>query len=226
MVRGIMQTVGKIYNKIPVQYHDEIRPYFSEDVVYIITKKLGIDSDIGLATSIIFFVVGICFGWFGGHLRLRAFFWGSITLILLTNIIVMIGYKAWIGHYLYLPQFWVNVPLMLLPVAGILYQLRDYLKIVGRGKIKYHLTFKELSPHTGGEPFVSLHIPSYNEEPDMLIKTIEHVTQLNYRNYELIIIENNTRDENVWKPVEKFVKELGKDHIRFYHFDTLEGYKS
>jgi cellulose synthase/poly-beta-1,6-N-acetylglucosamine synthase-like glycosyltransferase len=226
MVRGIMQTVGKIYNKIPVQYHDEIRPYFSEDVVYIITKKLGIDSDIGLATSIIFFVVGICFGWFGGHLRLRAFFWGSITLILLTNIIVMIGYKAWIGHYLYLPQFWVNVPLMLLPVAGILYQLRDYLKIVGRGKIKYHLTLKELSPHTGEEPFVSLHIPSYNEEPDMLIKTIEHVTQLNYRNYELIIIENNTRDENVWKPVEKFVKELGKDHIRFYHFDTLEGYKS
>lgn len=42
----------------------------------------------------------------------------------------------------------------------------------------------------------------------MLIRTIEHVTRLNYTNYELIIIENNTRDESVWKPVEKFVREL------------------
>ena len=138
----------------------------------------------------------------------------------------MIGYKAWIGHYLYLPQFWVNVPLMLLPVAGILYQLRDYLKIVGRGKIRHHLTYHELFPLNGPEPFVSLHIPSYNEEPDMLIRTIAHVTKLHYTNYELIIIENNTRDETVWRPVEKFVSELRNPNIRFYHFDTIEGYKS
>lgn len=134
----------------------------------------------------------------------------------------MIGYKAWIGHYIYLYQFWVNIPLMLLPVAGILYQLRDYMKIVGRGAIKHHLTYSDLTPITGREPFVSIHIPSYNEEPEMLIKTIEHVTQLDYTNYELIIIENNTSDESVWKPVQAFVEKLGKPHIRFYHFDTLE----
>lgn len=74
MVRGITQTVGKIYNKIPVRYHENIRPYFSEDIVYIVTKKLGIDSDIGLATSLLFLCVGLLFGWFGAHLRLRAFF--------------------------------------------------------------------------------------------------------------------------------------------------------
>lgn len=33
---------------------------------------------------------------------------------------------------------------MLLPVAGVLYQLRDYLKIVGRGKIRHHLTYESL----------------------------------------------------------------------------------
>lgn len=60
----------------------------------------------------------------------------------------------------------------------------------------------------------------------MLIKTIEHVTQLDYSNYELIIIENNTRDENIWRPVEKYVASLGKPNIRFYHFDELDGYKS
>jgi glycosyltransferase involved in cell wall biosynthesis len=56
----------------------------------------------------------------------------------------------------------------------------------------------------------------------MLIRTIEHVTKLNYTNYELIVVENNTRDESVWKPVEIFVKDLGDSRIRFYHFDKLE----
>ncbi len=114
---------------------------------------------------------------------------------------------------------------MLLPVAGVLYQLRDYLKIVGRGKIHNHLVYSELTP-AETEPFVSLHIPSYNEEPEMLIRTIEHVLQLNYQNYELIIIENNTQNEALWRPVEEYVSGLGKSNIRFYHFDEIEGYKS
>jgi glycosyltransferase involved in cell wall biosynthesis len=42
----------------------------------------------------------------------------------------------------------------------------------------------------------------------MLIKTIEHVLGLEYTNYELIIVENNTQDEAVWKPVADFVKSL------------------
>ena len=81
-------------------------------------------------TTLLFILVGIIYGWLGAHLRNKAFFYGSMTLLGLINIMIMIGYKAWIGHYLSLPQFWINVPLMLLPVAGILYQLRDYLKIV------------------------------------------------------------------------------------------------
>ena len=56
----------------------------------------------------------------------------------------------------------------------------------------------------------------------MLIRTIEHVLKLDYTNYELIIIENNTADESVWRPVQDFVEKLGKAHIRFYHFDELE----
>ena len=102
------------------------------------------DSDIGLCTSILFFFTVLCMGIFGRHLRTIPFLCGTITLLILINIIVMIGYKAWIGHYIYLYQFWINVPLMLLPVAGILYQLRDYLKIVGRGHIKHHTTYQTL----------------------------------------------------------------------------------
>lgn len=222
MVRGIANTVDAIVHKIPEKYATKIDNIVSGDMVYRLTKFLNIDSDIGLATSFIFLIVSIIFGWLGGHLRFRAFFWGSLTLLGLINILVMIAYKAWIGHYLYLPQFWINVPLMLLPIMGILYQLRDYLKIIGRGHIQNHITYKNLSPFAGEEPFVSIHIPSYNEEPEMLIRTIKNVTNLDYTNYELIIIENNTRDEKIWKPVEKFVQELSDPRIRFYHFDSLE----
>lgn len=208
MVRGIANTVDAVVNKIPDRYATKIDDIFSGDMVYRLTKVLNIDSDIGLATSFIFLTVSIIFGWLGGHLRFRAFFWGSMTLLGLINILVMVGYKAWIGHYIYLPQFWINIPLMLLPIMGILYQLRDYLKIVGRGHIRHHITYKNLTPFAGDEPFVSLHIPSYNEEPEMLIHTIRCVTRLDYTNYEVIIIENNTQDEKIWKPVERFVREL------------------
>lgn len=95
-------------------------------------------------TTLLLFFIFLGYGILGGHLRFKAFFYGSLTFIGLVNILVMIGYKAWIGHYIYLPQFWVNVPLMLLPIAGILYQLRDYLKIVGRGYIHNHLTYDSL----------------------------------------------------------------------------------
>ena len=95
-------------------------------------------------TTILLFFIFIILALLGSHLRFKAFLYGTLTLVGLVNILVMIGYKAWIGHYIYLPQFWVNVPLMLLPVAGILYQLRDYLKIVGRGKIKHHMTYETL----------------------------------------------------------------------------------
>ena len=60
----------------------------------------------------------------------------------------------------------------------------------------------------------------------MLIRTIEHVVKLDYPNFELIVLENNTKDPAIWKPVEEFVKKLNLPHIRFYHFEGIPGYKS
>jgi cellulose synthase/poly-beta-1,6-N-acetylglucosamine synthase-like glycosyltransferase len=224
MMRIIDNTLVKIEDKIPEKYRDNY--FLTPGLISIWLKKIGLNSDIGLLTSIFFAFVSLIYGWKGGHLRKLPFLAGALTLLILINICIMIGYKAWIGHYIYLYQFWINVPLMLLPIAGILYQLRDYLKIVGHGHIKHHLTYADLHPLTGEEPFVSIHIPSYNEEPEMLIRTIEHVRALEYSRFELIIVENNTKDPAVWQPVEKYVQELHDPRIRFYHFAPLEGYKS
>lgn len=73
--------------------------------------------------------------------------------------------------------------------------------------------------------FVSIHIPSFNEPPDLLKNTLKHLSLLKYKNYEVIVVDNNTVDEAVWKPVEKYCNELG-NNFKFFHIDKLEGFKA
>ena len=73
-------------------------------------------------------------------------------------------------------------------------------------------------------PMVSLHVPAYNEPPDMLIETIQSLEALDYPNYEIVVIDNNTRDEDVWRPVEAYC--AGRDRVRFIHVAPWPGYKS
>ena len=52
------------------------------------------------------------------------------------------------------------------------------------------------------QPKVSIHVPAYNEPPDMLIETLDALARLDYSNFEVLVIDNNTPDEAVWRPVE------------------------
>ncbi len=74
-------------------------------------------------------------------------------------------------------------------------------------------------------PIVSIHVPAYNEPPDMMIETLNSLANLDYPRYEVIVIDNNTKDESVWRPVEQHCKELG-DKFRFYHKSPLAGFKA
>src|SRR5439155_471745 len=72
--------------------------------------------------------------------------------------------------------------------------------------------------------FVSLHIAPYNEPPDMLIETIKSVEALDYPHFEVVVIDNNTEDPEVWQPVERYCK--GHSRVRFVHVENLSGYKA
>jgi cellulose synthase/poly-beta-1,6-N-acetylglucosamine synthase-like glycosyltransferase len=73
-------------------------------------------------------------------------------------------------------------------------------------------------------PKVSLHVPAYNEPPDMLIETIRSLDRLDYPNYEIVVVDNNTRDPAVWQPVARWCEP--RRRVRFVHVDHLPGYKS
>jgi cellulose synthase/poly-beta-1,6-N-acetylglucosamine synthase-like glycosyltransferase len=72
-------------------------------------------------------------------------------------------------------------------------------------------------------PMVSLHIPAHNEPPDMVIATLRSLLQLDYPRYEIILIDDNTDDEDLWRPVEAWCARHG---VKFAHLDNWPGYKS
>jgi exo-beta-1,3-glucanase (GH17 family)/cellulose synthase/poly-beta-1,6-N-acetylglucosamine synthase-like glycosyltransferase len=74
-------------------------------------------------------------------------------------------------------------------------------------------------------PMVSIHVPAYNEPPDMLIQTLDALSRLDYPRFEVLVIDNNTKDPQVWQPVEAHCRKLG-ERFRFFHVDPLAGFKS
>jgi exo-beta-1,3-glucanase (GH17 family)/cellulose synthase/poly-beta-1,6-N-acetylglucosamine synthase-like glycosyltransferase len=74
-------------------------------------------------------------------------------------------------------------------------------------------------------PKVSVHVPAYNEPPEMLIETLNALERLDYPDFEVLVIDNNTRDEAVWRPVEVHCQKLGA-RFRFFHVDPLAGFKA
>jgi Glycosyltransferase like family 2 len=72
-------------------------------------------------------------------------------------------------------------------------------------------------------PMVSLHVPAHNEPPEMVIETLRSLLRLDYPRYEVILIDDNTDDEDLWRPVQAWCARHG---VKFAHLDNWPGYKS
>lgn len=79
--------------------------------------------------------------------------------------------------------------------------------------------------NNAAKPFVSIHVPCYNEPADMMCETLDALARLDYPNFEVIVLDNNTKDEAVWRPVEAHCRALGP-RFRFFHFDNVKGFKA
>ncbi|SEQ08286.1 Exo-beta-1,3-glucanase, GH17 family [Azotobacter beijerinckii] len=82
-------------------------------------------------------------------------------------------------------------------------------------------------PVTGDEayrPKVSIHVPCYNEPPEMVKQTLDALARLDYPDYEVLVIDNNTKDPAVWQPLEEHCARLGP-RFKFFHVAPLAGFK-
>jgi cellulose synthase/poly-beta-1,6-N-acetylglucosamine synthase-like glycosyltransferase/exo-beta-1,3-glucanase (GH17 family) len=93
-------------------------------------------------------------------------------------------------------------------------------------KRKWRRRFMPLPAHAPDEqPFVSIHLACHNEPPEMVIATIDSLAALDYENFEVLVLDNNTRDEALWRPLEKRCAELGPK-FRFFHLMNWPGFKA
>lgn len=74
-------------------------------------------------------------------------------------------------------------------------------------------------------PKVSIHVPAYNEPAEMMIETLNSLARLDYPDFEVVVVDNNTKDESVWRPVEAHCLKLGSK-FKFFHVAQLKGFKA
>jgi len=72
---------------------------------------------------------------------------------------------------------------------------------------------------------VSLHVPVYNEPPEVVERTLRTLAVLDYPNFEVLVVDNNTPDASAWRPLEQVCRDLGP-RFRFMHLDRWPGFKS
>jgi glycosyltransferase involved in cell wall biosynthesis len=106
--------------------------------------------------------------------------------------------------------------------AAYLWELCDAL---GTENWRRRITARGLPADVPGTylPFVSLHVPAHNEPPEMVIQTLTALTQLDYPAFEIIAIDDNTDDPQLWLPVQSWCAANG---VRFQHLSDWPGFKS
>ena len=89
-------------------------------------------------------------------------------------------------------------------------------------RTRHSRSLPQADPHY--QPMVSIHIPAYNEPPELLIETIKAVEGMDYPYFEIVVIDNNTKDPAVYGPVEEYCR--GRERVRFVHVAPWPGYKA
>ena len=88
---------------------------------------------------------------------------------------------------------------------------------------KYDESYTPASQQTGYK--IAIHVPISNEDPEVVLRTLEALRNLNYEDFQVWVIDNNTRSDDLWMPVEKYCHDF-PEVFNFYHVEYLEGFKA
>ncbi|MCW3475788.1 glycosyltransferase [Limobrevibacterium gyesilva] len=74
-------------------------------------------------------------------------------------------------------------------------------------------------------PKVSIHVPICNEPPHMVRRTLDALAELDYPDFEVLVVDNNTTDPGLWEPVAEHCSRLGP-RFRFFTLGRWPGFKA
>src|SRR5512138_689828 len=92
-------------------------------------------------------------------------------------------------------------------------------------RVRWYRWLDRIRPVPGYTPMVSLHVPAYNEPPEVVAATLDSLARLDYPNYEVLVVDNNTPGQENWMRIRNLFLALGPK-FRFVHLDKWPGYKS
>src|SRR6202022_2385890 len=64
-------------------------------------------------------------------------------------------------------------------------------------------------PPASYQPFVVLQVPTYNEPVEVVGRPLASLDKLDYPKLLVQVVDNNTEDPAVWRPLEQVCRELG-----------------
>ena len=115
--------------------------------------------------------------------------------------------------------FFLEAITMLLALA----HMHESLDVICR--VRWHRSLDHLDPVDGYQPMVSLQVPAYNEPIEVVQKTLNSLAKLNYPNFEVLVVDNNTPLQETWRPLGEICRALGPN-FHCLHLDRWPGYKS
>ncbi len=118
----------------------------------------------------------------------------------------------------------VLLPAQLALMLVVLINGFELTELLWRKRLKLRFPDSELR-RTEKLPMVSLHLAIYNEPPELVIQTLDSLAALNYPDFEVLVIDNNTRDAAVWLPVKAHCERLGP-RFRFFTLGQWKGFKA
>lgn len=165
-----------------------------------------------------------------GKLLFKHYSYAGINFYLASTVGMIVGVVWGINFFVHMPASSTTKllllcasPLLLVSLPSSFLRMIELYDIVCR---EHWRRIRHPYPHqlASDEPFVSIHVPTYSEPPEMVIETLNKLAAVEYKHYEVIVIDNNTKDPALWQPVEAHCAALG-DKFRFIHAEGITGAK-
>ncbi len=184
----------------------------------------GVPYEIALLTAITFLFGLICIWWMRDWNAFGQVAWTTS----ITSVVLFIIYAFQVTAFTPLNVFSFILALNFFFIEAIalfiaLFHTQESLDATCR--IHWRRKVNRLEPRRDYLPMVSLHVPVYNEPPEIVKNTLLSLDDLDYPNYEVLVVDNNTPDRENWQAVESICRQLGPK-FRFMHLDKWPGYKS
>jgi len=151
-----------------------------------------------------------------GKLLLKNYSFAGLNFYLASCVGMIIGIVWGVHFFTNMPASFATKlillcasPLLLVSLPSAFLRMLELYDIVCRERWR---KIRHQYPHqlASDEPFVSIHMPTYSEPPDMVIETLNKLAAVHYKHYEVIVIDNNTKDPALWQPVQAHCAALGE----------------